>query len=446
MAIPSFYRPEHFDKMSKEDIKEAARRNSFTLEDLLVERYIDMQRYQELNQISEDEHYYNMANRSSRPELADKYTTQYIKELLKGGQISEQGLRNHSIFSELELAELTDDHYYLIRAANSNERPELKRRYTDEFIRQLINTNQISEVLLRDRSIFPQVRLDEIMLRPVKPLEYWLADAPALLENRVDVFILGVAGSGKSSFLAGVLKAARDRGILDIQVIQDESGNVVTKHGYGYGNLLINSLERNLPIAATSYDFLTYVPVNFQDEKGEDRPLSFMEMSGELFQECYMKDKNQLSPKLQDYLFGENQKMITCVIDYSVHNSQRILDTQQWQHFDWFLKLLEINKTLSRCVSISILITKWDFAGNLTDSESIDAAQKFVEKEYLNLYKICERLKQKYNLRFKVITFSLGTFDGRNAVTYKPKDSEKILDWFIANSPRIVQRKRWYKF
>jgi len=393
--ILNYYSPENVARMNDEDLNAACQTHGLTLEDFLKARKLDEERYRRMSFITPDKHYYNIIHRFGDATLSAKYSSEYI--------------------------------------------------------RQLIKDNSITELELKSRGIFNQEELDVIMGRPLKavdpkdfkPKDEIFKALPHLADNRVDLFILGVSGSGKSSFLSGILKGAKDTGNLDLPMMLDENGKASNKYGMLYANHLIDSLEQHLPASRTEYEFFTYVAVNFRDSEEQIHPLSFMEMSGELFQECYGKDKAELPDKLQQYLFHDNLKMLFCVIDYHVHSEHKILDVQQWAHFQWFLQLLDVNGTMQRCQVISILITKWDLAQDGTP----EGARKFLEEEYLNLYKSCQRYAEKYHLKFQIITFSLGKFDARNRVSYNPSDSEKVINWLCKNTPvqsAKSRKKSWF--
>lgn len=394
--ILDFFTSAKLSAMSDNDIKLAAETNQFSIADLFKAGKIDHERYKRLTYVEPEQHYENLINRFSSPSLSLKYTNEYIKELINEEQITESQLKSRGIFNQDDLAVIMG-------------RPLEKKEYKG-------GAAEITKIL---------------------------NELPHPAENRVDIFLLGVAGSGKSSFLSGILKAAKDSGNLDLPMMLDEAGNVVNGSGRVYAQHLINAVEFSLPPQRNAFEFLTYLAVNLRDEKGQVHPLSFMEMSGELFQDCFGKNKNQLREKLQAYLFHDNVKMLCCVIDYNIHREQQsATDIQQWMHFDWFLNLLDANGTMKKCVVISILITKWDLAPD----QSPEGARSFLEREYKLLYKTCERYATMYKLKFQIITFSLGYFDARNAVTYNPKDSVKVVNWLCDNTPiEIARTKRWYQ-
>lgn len=372
MPVPDFYQRIHFDrtKMSNDDIKEAGRLHNFTMEELLAGNYIDQTRFQELTHISSEAHYEQIAIRNP------KYTRDVIRQLIQSGQIQENTLLQKRIFSK----------------------------------------EQLDDILDRPHDPPPAPPIDEL---------------PPVLKNRVDVFLMGVTDSGKSSLLAGLLKAALDSGKYRPQMLLDGDDNVSTRHGLLYADYLIECLEARVPPQRTINDYFTMVPFNLNDN-GKEIPISFMEMGGELFQDIYGKTKKDVHKNLQTYFFGDNQKILFCIIDFK-QTGENTLSKNQMKHFTWFVNLLDATKSLQRCAALSILITKWD----LSPDQSPGAAERFIMSKYLNLYTICQELAKKNRLLFPIITYSLGEFDSRNNIEFDSQDSDKVLDWLTKNTPRL---------
>ncbi|AYQ36594.1 hypothetical protein [Runella sp. SP2] len=371
-------------------------------------------------------------------------TDQELRDASNGLKFSLELLYQHGSIDYERYDRLTkispEEHYHNITLSKTSNDMDLLEKYNDSKIKVLIQKGHIQEDELYNRRLYSRDELDMIMGRPPRPVETVvykdlneiLKNLPPLFENRVDIFVLGVSGSGKSFFLSGLFKAADDLGILDLPMLQNSQGEVLNHNGIKYARHLIKTLRQGRPFAPNVYEFITYMNVNFEDESKNIYPVSFMELSGELFEACYGKLTKDLPERLRNYLFHPNLKMLFFVIDLKIDlNEDDYENTDQWTHFQWFLELLRLNDVFSKTLTMSILITKWDLA---TD-QSPEAAERFVKARYRGLYKILERYMDQYkNLKISIMPFSVGNFDARNTVSFDKSYSEKVLNWIIKNA------------
>lgn len=297
-------------------------------------------------------------------------------------------------------------------------------------IKTLIETNEVTENLLITRQIKTKDELDIIMERPVDfyDTQFDFSDVPDLQQHRTDVFVFGVAGSGKSSFMAGLMYYTHKFRGLD--------GQIENTPGYVYMKSLINTVKSNQLPKPTAKSYVQYMECDFKDINGKYHPLTFIEMSGELFENCYGKRKDQLDPKFNRFLFDSpNNKIIFLAIDYNSHLNGNFQLSQQDDQFEFILKFLALHKMMDSVESICILITKWDMSKDKNEA----AAKAFLESEYLNLFQVCKRFEEEYGLNFRAFPFSLGDFNGSNRYEYNPLFSEQIYN-FLCNATRIREQ------
>jgi GTP-binding protein EngB required for normal cell division len=254
---------------------------------------------------------------------------------------------------------------------------------------------------------------------------------PRLQENRVDVFVFGIAGSGKSSLMAGILHYADKIGSLEARIEHAQ--------GFEYVNFLVNCVAKGQSLASTPGAYLQYMICNFTDEKKEVHPLTFVEISGESFEKMYLQKKQDLPPRFQEYMFDSpNTKVLFLAVDFSP--SYEISDDNKTQRtqFQYMLQFLENNGIASEFEAIVIVVTKWDMAGTTDD----EVAKDFLKDRFMGLINLCKRFKEDYGVNFYIHTFSLGEFIGQTTYEYNSQDSKKIYDMLCSFTPVKENKKK----
>jgi len=304
--------------------------------------------------------------------------------------------------------------------------------YSNQQIKSLIDKNEITEDLLLSRGIKSKDEMNNIMERPVgfHEMQFDFGDVPDLQENRTDIFVFGVAGSGKSSFMAGLMYYT--------EKFKGLTGQVNNPKGFTYMYDLINSVQVSKLPPATDRKYVQYMECDFTDDRGSYHPLTFMEMSGELFSSCFGKSKNELDPKLNRFLFNSpNNKIIFLTIDYKSHLNGTASLSKQGAQFVFILQFLAMHGMMSSVEAICILITKWDSSSNRSE----EAAKEFLKNEYFSLYDLCKKMEEQYQLNFRAFCYSLGEFNASNQYTYDSYYSSQIHEFLINASP-IKQDQR----
>ncbi|MBS1664764.1 MAG: hypothetical protein JST68_27205 [Bacteroidetes bacterium] len=359
------------------------------------------------------------------------YPDAKIKQLMDDGTLSGSELVKLGVFTQERLDQLLyvspQQHMDHIKAGN----------YSQDKIRALLEEGIIQEHDLIGQRILSPEALNEIMKRPVNAmmLDFDWKDVPKLMEDRVDVFVLGVAGSGKSTFMSGLIYYAEKAGRMKA-LIENTTG-------YKYSQDLITAVENRLLLPATPVEYIQYMACDFKDDSSKIHPLTFIEMSGEVFQKCFSVSKEQLPEKFKQYFFeSPNNKIIFLTIDYNIHEEKRRMAYSQRSRFDFILQFFAKHGTLASTEAICILITKWD--ENKDQSE--DAAARFLKQEYLGLYNLCREYERTYGLKFIVFPFSLGKFDERKRYEYNDRDSARLFNWLCSfSSIRIPPKKAgWF--
>lgn len=355
-----------------------------------------------------------------------RYSDDQIKELINKGTLNANNLIEENVLTKERLEKI----FYV--SPEQHKARVSNKIYSHADIKKLIDTGTLKESELITEGLLTRDEMQVIMKRPKAPItiEFDFGDVPPLQENRVDVFVLGIAGSGKSSFMAGLIYYAKKNGRLNI-----EPDNL---SGFKYAQKLTQAVKQKMLPPATPAEYVQYMACDFTDDQNKQHPLTFIEMSGELFEKCYGVAKERMPGKLQEYLFNsKNNKIIFLTIDYNIHSADKYLDTPQETQFDFILRFLNMHGTLKSTEAICILITKWDMCKDTSER----AAVNFLEEEYLNLVNLCKKYKDENKLKFEVFTFSLGSFDEGKSYEYIPRDSAFLFKWLCSFSPIVKKGK-----
>lgn len=338
----------------------------------------------------------------------------YIKQLYDG-TISLDDIRRSSDLSNNERIQIITDYH------KENIRRE---RYTSEQIGEALNKKELLEEDLQ--GVMSEEEIRELFPCTVTPDFMRWTDLPDLILNRTDIFVLGVPGSGKSMLMAGMIYYASINGHLDYLIHN--------KVGAKYLNQLKDVVKNGCLIAGTAHERLQYMACDFVDDESDKHPLTFIEMSGEVFKQFYNGEK--IPEILLNYFQSENNKVITLVVDYTEENKRNISDADQSTQLSFALKILEENGALARTEAINIVVTKWDLA----QKNRVESPGQFLKEHgYLQLERQCATYAQQYGLDFSFETFSLGSFYGMQNKKYKynPDDSKKLFDWYCDNTAII---------
>jgi len=410
-------------QMTSAQLKTAIRNGQFT--DAKIKEIIDAGRVTKDELLSE-----GIITESKLRQLYYVSPEQHKRNLFEG-KYSLKEARELAIKGEIEQRDITDFHKQNIRM----------NRYSDEEIKQAIIAKELDSFNLINEGIITQDHLDDIFDRDLPLLnvgfDSW-ESMPALIPNRVDIFVLGIAGSGKSAFMAGLLYYAKRIGKLGQEI--DNLG------GYTYTNAITDAVHKGILPPRTPEEYIQYMACTFTSQEGNKVPMTFVEMSGEVFQKCYGKRNEDMPANFVQYMLHENSKVLMLAVDYKLHatNSPSHAytsygDTSQESQFDYIIRFMDKEGTLNYTKAICILITKWD----MSPDQSEEAAIRFLESEYLGLFNLCQEMQAKYNLRFEIYRYSLGKFGRRNSYVYVPRDSETIYNWLCSFMP--VQKERTSK-
>jgi len=350
-----------------------------------------------------------------------------LKELLEAGRLDADELINEGIITQ----EKYDELFYVSPEQRKEEIRQGFRegRYDDHDIEQIVFEGIFSAQQLVDEGLITLEKKRELFPEVVK-VEFgdWV-NIPEPRPNRVDIFTLGVAGSGKSCLLGGLL--------YHIDLIGHLRTHIDNTSGYEYASTLIETISEGNLISATSVDHIQYMECDITDDDKEVHPLTFIEMSGEVFEGCMLKQMDEIPEKFRKFFFDNpNNKYIFLAADYKASSHY------QKKQFDYILQFCEKHGMLETVEGIALIVTKWDRAGNA----DVDGALKeFLDKNYLSFMNLCEGYSEKYGLKFYRFRYSLGQFNEKDtSYTFDGSFSEKIYQLLSTTSidPKLKMNKK----
>lgn len=277
-------------------------------------------------------------------------------------------------------------------------------------------------------------------------------------DGYTEVYFWGSPGSGKTCALAAVLSTAEKMGYL----------RVAEGPGYNYAiqlkNLFINNINR-LP-APSPTDITQYLPFALI-KKNESRPVSMIELSGEIF-ECFLNkiagrpfptaDHERTFEKISSFLADKNRKIHFFFIDYARGNKLDAKGYTQSDYLNAASTYFHNSKVFKNTTdSIYIVVTKSDmmkcgggddnsiYNARVEECKNLLDSEESGYKSFKNVMKkICH--DEHINARkLMVEPFSLGEVYLSDICVFNPDSSKRILDIMI-DKIQPVNESRLQKF
>jgi hypothetical protein len=284
-----------------------------------------------------------------------------------------------------------------------------------------------------------------------------------LLEESTDVFTFGVPASGKSLFLGALFNYAFEKGLLRYANAH--------KAAQRYIAFLRENVKLGMPIGRTAEIKIKNINPSDFDEENEEQdeqklylsvdfinkesilvkeggyfsskvprkklhPFNFIETDGESFQDIFVADDDRKFKWFKNYLFeSENKKIFFFAIDYYIdkNNKRDQIKASQSDQFINLINYLVSNKLIKETLGICLLITKWD----LSENQSIEAAERFIRENYNGLYSHCKDLEK--HLAFRVFPLSIGKFRPSNMYDFDLESCEDIFNWLTSVSSYKIE-------
>jgi len=236
-------------------------------------------------------------------------------------------------------------------------------------------------------------------------------------KKSIDVLILGVNNSGKTTFLSALA--------FYINSLQKLKPNLANHENFLYLKELINDIE-NKTLKPKLVEKNNVASCYVFDNENKKHAMNFLDISGIFFENLYLS-KNKIILEFFDTLFNNGNKKIVflisdSVIDNDLEKKYSKNDISQADHFSYFLEFLKENNFYKKIKAICLLVNKWDNKNNETEEE-------FLRKNYLNFINIAIDYHKYYNFELKLDTFNIGEIKNSKILEINNKDATKIYEW-----------------
>lgn len=276
---------------------------------------------------------------------------------------------------------------------------------------------------------------------PVSKLEN-----PHSEEGNTDIYFFGIAGSGKTCVLSGLMSLT---GQLGFRFDPKGPGG-----GGNYAMDLRNYARKSMLPPSTDQQYIQVIDGQINDEDGNSHKIAFIEMSGEKTAEFAAMDSqdslDDLGPGASGLLSNDNNKVLFFVIDpTNVENVEKKVGSQQWvmqsDMLNCVSSLLSRNTALmKKVVAIHIILTKSDTLGEYVDQNVVEELLKSqgYQAVLADIKALCEKYDINKQTGFNVglFPFCIGKFLPGEVYTFDETDSLKILRVIQKNTP-IVPKK-----
>jgi hypothetical protein len=261
---------------------------------------------------------------------------------------------------------------------------------------------------------------------------------PKPLNDRTNMFIIGIPASGKSTLLAGMVFYLRKIGRIETVIENND-------WGAKYFDTIVACLSKNKLPRGTDAAYTTYVEVNIEDDSESVIPLVIFDLAGETYNQAYDNKSNiNVQKNLIENLEHENNKVFIIVIDYEIAMKGHYYmdgsgkEQNQDMQLEFILKTLKNKGTLNYAKGLCLVISKWDMANvnNLSMDDQYKEVKDFLDSRCKTLLSLCFKYSQEFDIEFEILPYSLGKFKYNGEIEIKTEYSQKVYDW-ICTLPRL---------
>lgn len=285
-----------------------------------------------------------------------------------------------------------------------------------EGLDRLIKENKLSYDDLEKNGIDPKVIFSLKFFGSNQAITrfYGIKDLPEMEEGRTDVYMVGMAASGKSTMLSGIFKYVNDQGIF----LPDP----FNQNGNAYMEQLKRQLDYGVLPVGTAQGSYNYIATSFKDQFGKKHPFNIVEVPGENYQRMFSEGMNSDTDYIRDfvnYIKNRNKKILVFVID-SVAQLQRFTNIALFGNLDQsiaynnILAMFREHKILDRTDAIYFVVNKFDVLKNeryaFDERPDENLALEFIEQEFASLLSASREARENSKNKFKIkaIPFSIG--------------------------------------
>ena len=371
---------------------------------------------------AEEENFWNAINPEERSSYQDyietfpkgKYTQQ-AKEKLK--ELEENSIKQEDARQKL----LTEIH-------------ENPNGFAADDIREYIKDGVLSKDTLINKGI-PETVIDKVLENEIQK-EFSLGETPeSIPEGFTEVYFWGIAGSGKTTALSGIISTANKMGYME----------VAQGPGYDYMLDLQNQFNDEISVlpAATPTANTQYLPFTLKKpNETNSRSVSLVELSGEIFQ-CFLyknaskplpsEDHEHTFNTLLSYLKSDNPKIHFFFVDYAKQNK---VDQDGYTQANYlsaaatFFNNPEYNIFGNSTDAVYVVITKSDLMPDDISKED-QVSQYLNDNNYVSFVNSLRDKCKQHNIndgRLLGTPFSLGKVYFEDISDFNPNTSKNIID------------------
>ncbi len=300
-------------------------------------------------------------------------------------------------------------------------------------IKKAIKTNIVSDSDLENLELNQRTKkaLLNYIDSPSSLTSYTISELPPMQEGRTDIYCIGLAGTGKTTMLTGLLKAAQNQG----KIIPDTYAG---SQGINFSNTIIQNLNRGFIPPRTSSDSYIYIPLTIKDEKGISHPLNIVDVPGEIFRK--ISEEGEARQFLK-YIKNKNKKIFFIVVDPQLHYNPTKDSLDQSLVYPNILQILKSEGIAEHIDAIYLVTNKFDYLKDneypFDDRDEGDIALEFINSYFKALITNCLDVKEhsRYDFKVKSLPFSIGKLKwGAVLEEFDTKFSETLLEILINDS------------
>lgn len=298
----------------------------------------------------------------------------------------------------------------------------------DAFIKNNISLLDLENLEISNRN---RKALLNYIESPSSISSYKISELPVMEEGRTDIYCIGLAGTGKTTMLTGLLKLAHEKGKL---ISDTYAGN----QGINFQTTIIQNLNRGFIPPRTAKDSYIYVPVSIQDEKKVSHPLNIVDVPGEIFRSINQTGE---AKEFLKYIKNDNKKIFFIVIDPYLHYNPTKDSLDQSLVYPNILQILKSEGVAENIDALYLVVNKFDYLRDtdypFDNREEGDIALEFINNNFKSLITnaIDVKTNSRYDFPIKSLPFSIGNLKwGAILEEFDPKFSETLLEILINDS------------
>jgi GTP-binding protein EngB required for normal cell division len=341
-----------------------------------------------------------------------------------------------------------------MKAAIQSEKIELEKEeiknqksvHLDRILKGRISAAEINGLIISRAITFDDMIDAGLSVKTVNSLKHYCSterirpsfsidELPPMEEGRTDVYFIGMAGSGKSTMLAGILKGAHMQGIT----LPDPQKN---NKGATFQTNLIQDLNKGVLPFATEKGTYNYITLSLKDKNEKKHPFNIVDVPGENFKNIF---ENAEVDKLLKYINNNNKKILVFVIDSMTHESQ-YSDGQLDQSLVYpnILQMFNSNGVLDQTDAIYLVVNKFDALKDsrysFDDRLNGDIAKDFLHEDFLGLINNCidARKECRNEFKIKIVPYSIGEVKYEYLLNSFNKDFANTLTYLLLKDSFIV--------